>query len=264
MLVGPERALSGMPEQRARVSLAEAEDALGPVVAELKVAESGVREFVVPWHQQPNGRIVAANPSGGNQVSWSPDLDDVTLTRAADALHTSVHFRFVLRHLTTMLLEDDLGGRSLHAVTATLLGADGQGVLAVAGATRSGKTRLVNRLVAAGLVGEVVDDDCPVLTADGSLATLVPRRYEVARAVGNRLDVLVVLSPETDRARVVDVAEAHELVQRTATPWPAGWLPVGERPELPPLPPTCGALVVPARDADATELVAEVVRSRRG
>ena len=41
--------------------------------AEHAVAESGVRTFVVPWHQLPDGRTVAAHPVGGNQVSWRPD-----------------------------------------------------------------------------------------------------------------------------------------------------------------------------------------------
>lgn len=111
LMVGPERALQDLADVRARVSLAEPHMTLGPVVDEVAVAESGVREFVVPWHGQPDGRTVAANPAGGNQVSWNEELDDFRLTPAADALHTSVHVRFVLRHLTTSLLEVDLEER---------------------------------------------------------------------------------------------------------------------------------------------------------
>ena len=70
MLVGPERALATHPDVRGRVHLAEPVADLGPVSAEHGVAESGVRTFVVPWHQLPDGRTVAAHPIGGNQVSW--------------------------------------------------------------------------------------------------------------------------------------------------------------------------------------------------
>ena len=261
LMVGPERALQDLADVRARVSLAEPHMTLGPVVDEVAVAESGVREFVVPWHGQPDGRTVAANPAGGNQVSWNEELDDFRLTPAADALHTSVHVRFVLRHLTTSFLEVDLGGRSVHAVTGSLT--RDRGVVTVAGPTRSGKTRLVNRLMAAGLVEDVVDDDCPVLTPDGLLVTLVPRRYEVARAAGRRLAVLVLLDSAASEPGVLDLASAHEFLGRTPTPWPATWLPSGDRPGLPQLSPTCDTVLqVPAHEESVFDQVAEMIGSR--
>ena len=62
------------------------------------MAESGVRTFVVPWHQLPDGRTVAAHPVGGNQVFWHPDAPtDFGVTPAADGHLTSVYVRFVLR-----------------------------------------------------------------------------------------------------------------------------------------------------------------------
>ena len=119
MLVGPERALAGHADIRGRVHLTEPVTDLGAAYAERAVAESGVRTFVVPWHRQADGRTVAAHPVGGNQVSWHPDSPtELGVTPASDGHLTAVHVRFVLRHLTTALLEQDLGGRSIHAVAA--------------------------------------------------------------------------------------------------------------------------------------------------
>ena len=126
----------------------------------------------MPWHRLADGRTVAAHPVGGNQVSWRADAPtDLGVTPAPDGHLTAVHVRFVMRHLTTQLLEEDLAGRSIHAVAV----ASGAGVLAVAGPTRSGKTRLANHLIAAGLVGNVVDDDCPSWRAEGRSACSCPR-----------------------------------------------------------------------------------------
>jgi hypothetical protein len=256
MMVGPERALAGHPEVRGRVRLAEPVAELGPVVAEHDVAESGVRSFVVPWHQLPDGRLVAANPAGGNQVSWDPAAwTDLGVTPADESHLTSVFVRYVLRHLTTTFLEQDLGGRSVHAVTAAL----GTGVLAVAGPTRSGKTRLVNALVTAGVVGAVVDDDCPVLAPDGSLGMLVPARYEVIPAVTRPLHTLVVLT-DSDDVRRVDPEAAQRFLADTARPWPLRWLPDDGTRQLPLLPPDLRIIGAPAQSEDA---YADVVRLLR-
>jgi hypothetical protein len=179
------------------------------------------------------------------------------VTPAPDSHVTDVHVRFVLRHLTTLLLEADLGGRSIHAVAA----ASGPGLLAVAGPTRSGKTRLVNHLVAAGVVGEVVDDDCPVLAPEGILGTLVPRRYEVARAGCRPLHTLVLLTDDATGVGQVDVSEAHRFLERTATPWPAPWLPAAGPRVMPDLPDDLTVIVVPAQDEPAFAAVGELVSS---
>ena len=258
MIVGPERALATHAEVRARVHLAEPVADLGPVRAELSVAESGVRTFVVPWHELPDGRMLAAHPVGANQVTWRAGAPtDMGVTPAPDGHVTDVHVRFVLRHLTTVLLEADLGGRSIHAVAA----GSGSGLLAVAGPTRSGKTRLVNHLAAAGLVGEVVDDDCPVLAPDGVLGTLVPRRYEVARAGCRPLRALVLLADGATGVRRVDVVEAHRFLERTATPWPAAWLPATGPRLLPDLPDGLSVIAAPAQDESAFAAVVELVSS---
>jgi hypothetical protein len=256
MVVGPERALAARPDVRGRVHLTEPLAALGPAYAEHRVAESGVRTFDVPWHRGPDGRTVAVHPVGGNQVSWRPDAPtELGVTPHADAHLTSVHVRFVLRHVTTGLLEEDLGGRSIHAVAA----AGGGGVLAVAGPTRSGKTRLVNHLAAAGMVGDVVDDDCPVLARGGRLAMLVPRRHEVARAACLPMVALVLLTDDVAGVRQVDTATAQRFLERTARPWPAPWLPADGPRVVPPLPDELTVVAAPAQDEAAFAAVADLV-----
>jgi hypothetical protein len=256
MVVGPERALATHPDLRGRVHLAEPVGDLGPVSAELSVAESGVRTFVVPWHEVPDGRTVAAHPIGGNQVSWLPDAPtDFGVTPAADGQLTAVHVRFVLRHVTTTLLEQDLGGRSIHAVAAT----SGAGVLAVGGPTRSGKTRLVNHLIAADLVGDVVDDDCPVLAPAGVLGMLVPARHEVARAACLPLRTLVLLTDDATDVGRVDAATARRFLESTARPWPVPWLPAAGPGVVPGLPDDLTVIAAPARDESAFAAVAGLV-----
>jgi len=259
MVVGPERALADRPDIRGGVHLTEPIADLGPVVAERDVAESGVRSFVVPWHRSADGPTVAAHPVGGNQVSWrADDPTDLGVTPGPDAHLTSVHVRFVLRHLTTRLLEEDLGGRSIHAVAA----ASGSGVVAVAGPTRSGKTRLVNHLVAAGLLGDVVDDDCPVLAPGGLLGMLVPRRHEVARAACLPMHGLVLLTEGTASVRRVDGATASAFLERTPRPWPAPWLPADGSRTLPSLPGELPVIAAPAQDESAFAAVAELLSGR--
>jgi hypothetical protein len=258
MVVGPERALATRPDIRGRVHLTVPIIDLGPVLAEHSVAESGVRSFVVPWHQPANGRTVAVHPVGGNQVSWRADAPtDLGVTPAPDGHLTAVHVRFVLRHLTTRLLEEDLAGRSIHAVAA----ASGAGVLAVAGPTRAGKTRLVNHLIAAGLVGDVVDDDCPVLAPGGVLGMLVPARHEVARAVCLPLHTLVLLTDDAAGVRRADVDTAQRFLERTARPWPAPWLPAAAPRVVPDLPSDLNVIAAPAQDESAFEAVARRVRA---
>jgi hypothetical protein len=261
LLAGPSRAFPEHSAVRIRVELAQAHPpgSLNRLVAEHAVAESGVRAFTVPWHEGPDGWIVASNPAGENQVSWSRTLDKFRITSAPDALLTSVHVRYVLRHLTTSLLEQDLGGRAVHAVTAAL----GARVVAVAGATRSGKTRLVNRLIAAGLLGDVVDDDCPILCVAGAVATLVPRRYEVARSCSSDLAGLVLLCGDETGSRDVPSADARSFLERTPAAWPAPWLPVAARPPVPELPPGLPVLAVSLRAEDAYRDVAAFVSSVR-
>jgi len=257
MAVGPERALASHPDVRGRVHLAEPVPDLGPVLTEHRVAESGVRSFTVPWHSLADGRTVAAHPVSGNQVLWRADAPtDLGVTASSHGHLTAVHVRFLLRHLSTRLLEEDLAGRSIHAVAA----ASGAGVLAVAGPTRSGKTRLVNHLVAAGLIGAVVDDDCPVLAPGGMLGMLVPARYEVVRAVCLPLHTLVLLTDVTE-VQHVDHATALGFLERTGRPWPAPWLPANVPSALPDLPADLIVIAAPAQDESSFAGVARLVRA---
>lgn len=254
LTVGPSRAFDDRADLRARVDLGEplpAEE-LGPRTRTISVKESGVREFEVSWHDRGLGETIAVNPAGGNQVGWaSSTFDSWWFSPGNDPLQTSVYQRFLLRHLTTALLERDLDGRSIHAVTA---GWDG-GVLAVAGPTRSGKTRLMNHLAVRGLVGALIDDDCPILTGRTS-ATLVPRRYEVERTALHELRGLILLTDEVSRPHAITPSRAHHLLDTTPVPWPAIWLPAEARPPLPPLPPALPVLEAPAQDESCFDAVA--------
>lgn len=257
LTVGPERAFAGRADQRARITLREARPGadLGPATRTIPVMESGVREFEVSWHVRNPGETVAVNPFGGNQVGWaSATFDSWWFSPGRDSLQSSVYQRFVLRHLTTTLLERDLDGRSIHAVTAAWDG----GVLAVAGPTRSGKTRLMNHLAASGLVGGLVDDDCPVLTP-GAIAALLPRRYEVERATLHELRGLILLTDEVQRPRAISISRAHDLLERTPVPWPASWLPAEDRPPLPPLQSALRVIEVPAQDESSFGAVSACV-----
>jgi hypothetical protein len=224
LLVGPWRALRHSAlEPRVHVTLL-AHDTLVPgrQIRSVPVRESGVRDFDVLWSEGDNSTIVASNPAGGNKIAWSADQRRFWLTPARDAHLSSVHVRFVLRHLTTVLLGQDLAARAVHAVVGSLMTG---GALAVCGPTRSGKTRLVNRLLVDGVLDRVVDDDCPVLAAGARLHGAVPARYEIVRAWSIPLAGLILLDDATTSPREMSAVEAEAFLLRTPRPWPAPWLP---------------------------------------
>ena len=253
--VGPLRALRDVEPRRAVVTLLPPGENLpiGEPVADVQVRESGVREFAVRWHEGPAADVVVAdNPAGGNRVGWSTDGERWWVTDVDGGARAVVHLRFVLRHLTTICVAGDTGGRAVHAVTARL---PGGGVVAVAGATTTGKTRLVNRLIAAGIAGPVVDDDCPIVSSDGAVHSLVPARHEVVRAASERLAALVLL-----RADGVDAPEdPAAFLERTPCPWPAVWLPSPPAQPLTSLPGTVPVLAVGQRIDEDEAAVDRVV-----
>ena len=252
LMVGPRRAFDGREVRGSvRIDPTLADRELGPAVRTTTVAESGLRSFSVTWHES-GSEVVAVNPAGGNRVAW---VDPLHLAVApVDAGHlTSVHVRFLLRHLTTALLATDLGAAPVHAVTATV---PTGGVLVVSGPTQSGKTRLVNRLVASGAVRQVVDDDCPLVTSAGSLVTLVPRRYEVERVRSHDLRALVLLDGSVTSPEVP--SDPRAFLAATPVPWPCAWLPHPDLPAVPMLPAVPG-LAVPPRDEGCVEAVAALI-----
>ena len=241
LMCGPFRAMHAVEPRRASVTLLPPEVSLemGEEVRRVEVRESGLREYVVTWHHgldDPNVTI-ADNPAGRNQVAWSADRSRWWITNVDGGHVTSSHVRFVLRHLTTLSLVEDTGGHPVHAVTVQL---PTGGVLAIAGPTTSGKTRLANRLVAAGTTGGFVDDDCPVLTATDEALSLVPARHEVVRARRERVRGIVLLRP--DPGVTVDAAR---FLAETPAAWPATWLP---GPDAPPT--TRSAAGVPVLELD--------------
>lgn len=248
LVVGPWRALrASSATVRALVTVLP-EDTLVPgrETRRVRVAESGVREFEVVWADGPHATTVATNPAGGNKVAWSADRSRFWLSPAGDAHLSAVYLRFVLRHLTTEMLSQDLHARAVHAVAGSLRTPAG-GVVAVCGPTRSGKTRLVNRLIVGGLLAGVVDDDCP-LVAGGRLHSLVPARYEVVRATTHQLAGLVLLDANSTEARRLDSDEAARLLRTTPRPWPAPWLPAGGEVDGPDLPSELPVVALPVRD----------------
>jgi hypothetical protein len=252
LVVGPSHAFDhGAPDsvevEVLSVEQAESASTLGEHLRSIPVAESGVRSFTVDWYRDSaDERTVAVNPAGGNRVSWNDARTRFWLTPAADSQLTAVHLRFVLRHLTTDAITAETGGRSVHAVTAAL--STGRS-LAVAGRTRAGKTRLMNRLLLAGLVSEIVDDDCPVIAAGGLAHTLVPRRHEVAAATTAHLAGLVLLA-DIDEVTVVDGAFAREFLAATPKAWPAPWLPAADQNEMAELPADLPVVAVPISYGD--------------
>lgn len=258
LAAGPARAFPPDAEVRGSVTLDRglADRALGALLRSVEVEESGLRAFAVGWYDGGDGLVVAVNPAGGNRVAWPQDAPTRLSLAPVDEGHlTSVHVRFLLRHLTTGLLAADLGGRPLHAVTAVLRSGT---AVAVAGPTQSGKTRLVNRLTAAGVLAEVSDDDCPVLLPDGRLASLVPRRYEVALTRTARLGALVLLADDVSEPGPGDPSQARAQLGRIPVPWPAGWLPgvpLAAVPELGEVP----VVLAPSRDEACAAQVAELL-----
>jgi hypothetical protein len=263
MMVGPARALGDEADARVVVRVTDEVDAMPEIepVSEWEIAESGVRRFVVPWYAFPEGRVTAVNPAGGNRVSWpEPQRDHFVLTKAVDAHLTSVHVRFILRHATTVLLEQDIAGRSIHAVCGRLT-SDPSLILAVAGETQSGKTRLVNRLIAAGLLTRIYDDDCPILGPRGTLLSLVPRRYEVEKASTARLGALVMLKDGVSGLVDTDADAAKAFLETTRVPWPTRWLPSRPRPAMPSIPAAVRVAEYAAREERTIALVIDWVRS---
>jgi hypothetical protein len=262
LVVGPLRGLDGLDPVRATVTLLEpsAELPLRGEIDQMRVAESGTRRFVVTWHEcgarfdGNDGEIVVAdNPAGGNRVAWTPSLDRFWLTASSSPQLSWVHARFVLRHLTTLALTADSGGRAVHAVTARL--PDGR-LVVTAGPTQSGKTRIVNRLTAANVVSEIDDDDCPVLTNEGKVWTLMPTRYELRRARSGDLAGIVVLT-EGHEVTPWAADQAAAFLSSTPVSWPAAWLPGGESSRVS-VPANVPVVAAPARTDDHDAVVARL------
>jgi hypothetical protein len=261
--VGPTRAFGGR-SLLATVGTARrgCGDALDPgrPVAHHEVRES-TRSFTVAEHRF-DGFGGVRHPGGDNWIWWTDDRRRWLVEEQPTWPATWVHVRYVLRHIWTAG-HAACGRPSVHATAATRPGADGWVVLA--GPTRSGKSRLMNRLLAAGSLGECVEDDCPVVGPGDALRAVMPTQHEVrstrvARAVGW---ILLDEAAPPDSVGPVDDQAAAAFLATTRPVWPLRWLPVldgAARRAGPPVPDPAGrpALAVPAR-ADADDAVVAAV-----
>ncbi len=231
-----------------RVSLLAA-DALAPPGrggTPVEVQESGAGTFVVVHHDF--GRWTGVwHPVGCNWLLVSDGGTRWAVTAGSTPAQSWVHIRFVLRHLVTAHLLARAGAQVVHAVAATHRRPH-IGAVAVLGPSRTGKTRLVNRLVAAGVLGEVVEDDCGVVV-EGSLAGLFPTEHELRQLHIHPLAAVVALDDRVDAVADADRVQTASWAARCPVPWPAGWLPgTPSRPSRPvPLLAGTACFVVPPR-----------------
>jgi hypothetical protein len=228
----------------------------GVLTGRTEVVESGAA-FAVDYYRF-DGLEGLFHRGGGNWILWNAYMTQFYVTEQASWPTTWVHVRFLLRHLIVSRLIERPGHHCLHAVVARGaedLGSDPTRGLLVAGPSRSGKTRLVNRLIEGGVVEDVVEDDCPVIDDDWRMTSLIPTQHELRRPRHLDVAAVVLLDPEVDKPETAPAQVAAEFAVRTPTPWPAPWLPAAapRRPEMAEVPPGLRVLrVSPRSDTDDT------------
>jgi hypothetical protein len=255
--VGPTRAFAGCPLVATVGTVRRgAWDGLdpGPPVAHHEVRES-TRAFTVPEHRF-DGFGGVRHPGGANWIWWTDDRRRWLVEEQPAWPATWVHVRYVLRHLWTAW-HAARDRPSVHATAATVPAAPGWVVLA--GPTRSGKSRLMNRLLAIGALAECVEDDCPVVGPGDALRTLMPTQHEVRSTRTGRAAAWLLLDERTASVTPIAAAEAAAFLAGTRPVWPLSWLPSIDGPTghvatgAPATPDPAGspALAVPVRsDAD--------------
>ena len=255
LVVGPERALAGHPDIRGRVHLTEPVLDLGPVLAEHRVAESGVRDFTVPWHELADGRTVAAHPVGGT--------------------------RSLARRHADRARRQPCAGRPPHLRPRAVRAAPPDHPAARGGPGRSLDPRgRGGRRYRGGRGGRThprrQDPAGQPPDRSGPGRRRRRRRLPRPRAGGNPRDA----GPQAARGRPRDLpttphagaadrrrdaggagrpVTAHRFLERTARPWPAPWLPTDGVRALPALPDDVAVLVAPAQDESAFADVADLV-----
>ena len=262
---GPEAAFGGGPAPTHRVARL-AVDALAPPATPgtaVPVHESGAGSFSVEHHDL-GGWTGVWHPVGRNWVLVSSDGQRWAVGGSPSPAQSWVHVRFVLRHLVTAHLLARPRAQVVHAVAARH-DSGGDPVVAVVGPTTSGKTRLVNRLVATGVLDEVVEDDCAVV-ADGALAGLFPTEHELRRLRVHPIGAVVALDETVDRVREGDLADVARWAAACQVPWPVDWLPGAPTRPSTPTPFAAGTtcIVAPIRRDDDPTVVAEIARLLRG
>jgi hypothetical protein len=263
LAIGPTRAFAGRPLVATVGTVRRgAWDGLdpGPVVAHHEVRES-TRAFTVTEHRVDGGGGGVHHPGGGNWIWWTDDRRRWAVEEQPAWPATWVHVRYVLRHLGTAW-HAARGRPSVHATAATLPG--GGGWVVLAGPTRSGKSRLMNRLVVDGALGECVEDDCPVLGPGDEVRALMPTQHEVRSTRTGQVAAWLLLDEDATAVAPVDALTAATLLAETRPVWPLSWLPAIEDPAggAPVVPDPAGApaLTVPARSDADDAIVAAVAQ----
>lgn len=190
------------------------------------------------------------HPRGNNWVLWSDDLRHFVISETENSW---VHVRYVLRHLIVSRLLSQK--RYFHLHGAIGLSRHNSGHLFV-GASGSGKSHLVRRLVQDGVIQDCLEDDCAILDEDWNAVYLTPEIDKLKSAGCVKINTLVCLDEDLAEPRPINHAEAIALANRTTPPWPAGWLP-GAPPvtrHVVKIPMRVRTFGVPARDSSPVTL----------
>ena len=215
------------------------------VARETVHVRENAQQFAVTYHDFAGYRGLYHH-HGRNWILWTRDGRHVFVARGPEArARTWAYARFVLRHFIVARFLRRPGFRRIHAVAGAL---PGGGALVVAGPYLSGKTFLLEGLIAAGIAIEIVEDDCTVLSPGWDVNCLIPAESELRRTRRLPVRALVCL----DRAAPAIVALAPAAAARWAmaiqASWPLPWLPeAGEIATTPgPCPPISAACARPS------------------
>jgi hypothetical protein len=191
---------------------------------------------------------------GRNWILWTTDLRHVFVARGTEEwARTWVYARFLLRHFIVAGLLQRPGYRRLHAVAGPLAdrgtGASQPGGLLIAGPYLSGKTYLIEQLIAAGLVTELVEDDCAVISPDWEVYALLPAEHELRATRRLPVAALVCLDEAATTITPIAPEQAAHWAFSIQASWPVSWLPGASALDttVGPVPTRLPCLRVPAR-----------------
>jgi len=186
---------------------------------------------------------------GENWIFWDHSTKHYAVSSAQGLTDKAwVNIRYIMRHTVVDGLLTTPGRRRLHAVTGILAGGADDGILII-GPYLSGKTVLLNTLIRAGVVSELVEDDCAVI--DSSLVNfcLIPQRDEKRALRRLNIRAIVCLDKEITTPQAISAESALSWGVQIQASWPFFWLPHDSRIEttLHAAPPDVPALRLPEK-----------------